>query len=156
MQTLNFTKSTNLNNALNSSEVLEIKGENVVKQVLRSGKHLSGDSYLKLMGVKKKFRDAFTDIQEKEKDVFEHNDYILVGGQWVPPVIDDKDKEAVKKQRENHKEISKKLDAIHNEVSIDIIDPFIKREEFLEWTKECSNEAASVLAEFLLVDFNKQ
>lgn len=156
MQTLNFTKSQSLNSALNTTEVVEVQRENVVKQVLKSGKHLSGDSYLKLMGVKKKLRDLFEDTGQKEKTLFEDNDYILVGGNWSPPVIDEKDKEAVKKQRDNHKEISKKLDQIHKEVSLEIHDPFIKKEEFLEWTKECSNEAASVLAEFLLIGFDKE
>lgn len=156
MQTLNFKKSQSLNSALNTTEVVEVQRENVVKQVLKSGKHLSGDSYLKLMGVKKKLRDLLEDTGQKEKTLFEDNDYILVGGNWAPPVIDEKDKEAVKKQRDNHKEISKKLDQIHKEVSLEIHDPFIKKEEFLEWTKECSNEAASVLAEFLLVGFDKE
>lgn len=186
MQNLNFTKCQSLNSALNSSEVVEAQRENVVKQVLKSGKHLSSDSYLKVMSIKKKLRDLFEDMGQKEKELFEDNDYILQGGNWIPPVIDDKDKEAVKKQRENHKKIAEKLDAIHKgegveirkeirgkdkskavvtkkamegaekDTLIQIPEPFIKKEEFLEWTKECSNEASSVLAEFLLVGFDKE
>lgn len=189
MQNLNFIKCQNLNAALNTSEVVEAQRENVVKQVLKPGKHLSTDSYLKLMSVKKKLRDLFEDMQEKEKQLFEDNDYQIVAGNWTPEPIDEKDKEAVKAQRKRHKEISEKLEAIHkgdgfevrkesrgrdkskavvkkipiegvdkkekDDTLIQIPEPFIKREEFIEWTKDCSMEASSVLAEFLLVGFDK-
>ena len=186
MQNLNWTQCQNLNGALNYSEIVESGRENVSKQVLKSGKHLSSESWLKLMGIKKKLRDLFEDISKKEKELFEDNDYILQGGNWVPPVIDEKDKEAVKLQRANFKKISEKLDMIHkgdgsearkesrgrdtkkavvnklklegatDDTLIQIPEPFIKKEEFLEWTKECSNESASILAEFLMVGFGKE
>lgn len=186
MQNLNFTKCQNLNAALNSTEVVEAQRENVVKQVLKSGRHLCSESYLKVMSIKKKLRDMFADMGEKEKGLFESYDYQNISGQWTPPVIDDKDKEAVKAQRKTYKEISEKLEKIHkgdgfevrkesrgkdkskavvnklpiegapDDTLIQIPEPFIKKEEFLEWTKECNNESASVLAEFFLIGFDKE
>lgn len=148
MQELNWSQTNNLNNALSSTEVIEINGQQVQKSVLKSGKHLSGDVYLRLMSLKKKLRNTIEDIAEKEKILFEDNDYVLQGAQWVPPQNED-----AKAVRNIAKEISKKLDAIHKDVKLEIEDAFIPKGQFLEWTKECNNDVASILAEFLLEGF---
>lgn len=155
MQELNWKKIQLLNGALNSTEVVEVQGQQTNKSVLKSGKDLSGETYLKVASVKKKLRNAVDDVAEKEKEVFEHNDYVLQGSQWTAPIIDNTDKEELKRQRDKAKEISQKLDTVHNEIKIEIPDAFIPKQEFLQWTKECSNEVSSILAEFLLVGFDK-
>lgn len=154
MQELSWKKIQTLNGALNSTEIVEVQGQQVNKSVLKSGKDLSGDSYLKVASVKKKLRNIVDDIAEKEKELFEHNDYVLQGIQWTPAIIDTTDKDEVKKQRDTAKDISKKLDAIHNEIKLEIPDAFIPKSEFIQWTKDCSTEVSSILAEFLLIGFN--
>lgn len=155
MQTLDWKNLQNLNSALSSTEVVEVQGQQVNKSVLKSGKDLSGDIYLKVASVKKKMRDVVEDIAEKEKEVFENNDYVLIGSQWTPPPIEPNDFELQKKQRDTVKEISKKLNVIHKDVRLEIYDAFVPKNEFLQWTKECNTDVASILAEFLLVGFEK-
>jgi len=152
MQKLNYKKTLNLNNALNSTEAME-DGKSF-KSVLKSGKHLSGENYLKVMGVKKILRNALEDASEKEKALFEDYDGVNNGSSWnIVPKSDSE--EDVKKSREEAKDLGKKLEQIQKELSVEIPDAFINEKEFLEWTKECSNEPASILAEFLLIGFDK-
>lgn len=183
MQNLNYTQAQNLYQAINSTEIVEIDGKQFNKVVLKPGRHLGSETINSYNHVQKKLRDLFTWIQEKEKSLFEDNDYMLQGGQWVPPPIDDKDKEEVKKQRDLAKVLNKKLDAIRKgdgkyprsesrgrakkvvkeipledaeeDTVVQIPNAFIRKSEFIELTKECSGSASSILAEFLLEGFEK-
>lgn len=153
MQALKYQQAINLNNALTSTEVVEIGGQQINKTVLKSGRFLSSEAYLTLMIIKKKLRNSLDELSEREKELIESYDGRIFGGSWALEATEGKDVSQIKSET---KELNKKLTDLQKVLVVEISNPFIDQKEFLEWTKECSNEVASILAEFLLKDFDKK
>lgn len=152
MQKLDYNEAKLLNDSLNTYDVIEINGAHTLKQSLKSGKDLSGDNYLKVLSIKKKLRTLLEGVAQDEQQLFEDNDVNINGSVMnVTPTPG----ESIESIKARTKEIHNKLKAMQNNVSLEIEDAFIEREEFLKWTKDCNNEASSVLAEFLLKGFDK-
>lgn len=150
MQTLKLKGCQSLNSAFLSTEPLETNGMIVTKTVLKTGKALSVDPYLKVLAIKNRLSKVFEELSEKEREIIDHYDATIVDGKWHVDVKDGNEQEAEK----SVKEIDQKLKDLHKTISVEIPDAFVDQKEFIEWTKDASTESASVLAQYFLKGFN--
>lgn len=151
---LNLDQAVELNNALSSYEVVEIDGSNQRKNVLKAGKHLSTASYMDVMVVKKRLKNAIAEISETERTFLSDSGAAFDSdGRWKL-VLTDEDLKAGKNVNEVTKNINAKMKEIKKSFSVEINTSFISQKEFIDWTKDSSTDVSAVLAEYLLKDFD--
>jgi hypothetical protein len=119
---LNRLKAINLNKVLSNPE-LKIK-------------YINGESYAKLLYLKRKLRNSIDELVEIEQEAAKDCKY----DETKPETI---------------KEFSDKLVAIQSKFEVEVYEPFLTLEEFKHYAEMLDTETASILAEFLLKDFNE-
>lgn len=119
---LNRNQTILLNSVLSKPE-LKLKG-------------INGESYVKLLYLKRKIRNAIDALVEDEQNTAKDIGY--------DPT-----------KTESQKEFSEKLGAIQKAFEVEVYDPFLSLEEFKGYVEMLDTESASIVAEFLLKDFNE-